>query len=118
MKAVSNRLPPCSQNASSRIEPEEKLRKSSNPRATIEAGFENPGIVRFGMAVPLAPSFRPEIVVLRRAAFSMSYSSPAPCRHWSCARRLPRLSAQLMPGAENSSRPARIASPAASTSKL
>ena len=69
------------------------------------------------MAVPPVRSGRPEIVLMRRAGFSISYSSPTAARHLSSTRRLPRLSAQLMPGQANSCLPARIASPAASTSK-
>ena len=75
-----------------------------------------PGIARLTIAVPPERSGRPEIVLTRLAAFSMPYSSPTAVRHLSSTRRLPRLSAQPMPGQANSCRPARIASPAASAS--
>jgi hypothetical protein len=45
-------LPPASKKASSRIEADEKVRKSSKPVATTEACLVSPGMVRLGMRVP------------------------------------------------------------------
>ena len=80
---------------------DEKLRKSSKPSATTEAGLRQAReSARRGIAVPPAPSVRPaDRVAAALPASRSSYSSPAAARHLSSTRRLPRLSAQLMPGA-------------------
>ncbi len=105
-----------SQKASSRMAPEEKVRKSSKPRATAEADLARPGMERLGMTPVLGPSLRLSSVWTRLAGVSTEKSMPASVRHLSSTRALPRLSAQLMPGAANSWRLAKMASAAASTS--
>src|SRR3569623_3069332 len=95
---------------------DEKVRKPSKPVATTEACFLRPGIERLGTRVPVLESGVFLRVVVRRDDFSMLYSRPAPARHWSRTRRLPRVSAQLLPGEASYCRPAKIASAAPSAS--
>ncbi len=75
-----------------------KFGKNSKPSVTTEAGLEMPGIWRCGTLLPRRDSSRRRGSWSRLSAFSTPYSRPIEARHWSRTRRLPRESAQLMPG--------------------
>ena len=69
--------------------PEAKLRKSSKPSATTEAGLPSPGICALGDARCRRPERAAgERVAVRLAGFSISYSIPASARHLSSTRRI------------------------------